>query len=50
MNTPAGQAALHRLRRLALWSAAGGACAAVWLAYQNPHLVFALAGQVWACF
>ena len=42
---------MTRLRvRMLAWSAAAAALAAVFAAYQNPHLAFDLASRVWACF
>ena len=38
------------LRRLAVWIGVATALAAVFAAYQNPHLVVDLATRVWACF
>lgn len=32
------------------WTLAGVALAAVYMAYQNPHLARDLAAQLWACF
>ena len=45
---PARSAAV--LRRLAVWGVVAAVLAAVFAAYQNPHLVVDLATRVWACF
>jgi hypothetical protein len=37
------------LRALA-WAATAAALAAVFVAYQSPHLTVELASRVWACF
>jgi len=39
-----------RVVRVLLGMAAVGLLAAVFLAYQNPHLGVDLANRVWACF
>ena len=39
-----------RWRRVAAWSAATVALAAVFVSYLNPHLAVDLANRVWACF
>lgn len=38
------------LRQLAVWVGVAAGLAAVFAAYQNPHLVVDLATRVWACF
>jgi hypothetical protein len=41
---------MNTRRRIAWWSAALAALAAVFAAYLNPHLMVDLANRVWACF
>lgn len=38
------------LWRTLAWAATLAALAAVFMAYQNPHLARELASQLWACF
>lgn len=41
---------MKRRLRWTVWSAALLALAAVFAAYLNPHVMVALANQLWACF
>ena len=36
--------------RVVCWAAAAALLAAVFTAYQSPHLAVDLASRVWACF
>jgi hypothetical protein len=36
--------------RALAWAAVAAVLAAVFAAYQSPHLAFDLASRVWACF
>jgi hypothetical protein len=49
---PAGQAqpGARRWRRTAVWSACSTVLAAVFWAYLQPDMAFALATRAWACF
>ena len=38
------------LLKAVAWALAAAALAAVFVAYQNPHLARDLAAQLWACF
>lgn len=48
-HLPASPARRWLWRALA-WAATLAALAAVFMAYQNPHLARELASQLWACF
>jgi hypothetical protein len=41
---------MKRQARIASWTAALLVLAAVFAAYLNPHVMLALANQLWACF
>jgi hypothetical protein len=41
---------LRRAGRIVLGTAAAAVLAAVFVAYQSPHLAVDLANRVWACF
>ncbi len=40
----------HPTLRALAWAAVATVLAAVFMAYQNPHVVVDLANRVWSCF